>query len=66
MAKRWYKSKTIWFNIGTSLVAAGNELLPILDVMSPEAAADHRALLIVAMSIGNLILRIVTSSPVKL
>lgn len=64
--KRWYKSKTVWFNIAVTLVAIGNELMPLVSVMDGEASADLRMYLILATSFGNMILRMVTSTKVTL
>lgn len=63
-SKPWYKSKTIWYNVALGLVAAGNELAPLLDLMDPEPASVLRPLLIVALAVGNTILRIITTKPV--
>lgn len=64
MVKKWYKSKTIWFNVAVGLTAAGNELLPVLDLMEGDGQEVLRAYLIVALSVGNTILRIVTKTKV--
>jgi len=64
--KPWYRSKTIWFMIGTLLVATANELAPILDVVENEQVRDDlRTLIVFGTSIGGVILRLVTAQPVR-
>ncbi|HKL87612.1 MAG TPA: hypothetical protein VJ884_01315 [Salinibacter sp.] len=62
-AKPWFYSKTIWFNIGTAFVAVGNEMMPLLEVA--DSSEDLRAFLLVALAVGNTILRIVTRQPLS-
>lgn len=64
--KKWYKSKTLWFNVATVLIAAGNELAPLLELMEAEAAESARVLIIMASSVGNTVLRIVTNTKVTM
>jgi len=66
MAKQWYTSKTMWFNIATILVAVGSEMTPILGVLDPETADVVTPMVLVATAVGNIILRSVTSKPVRL
>lgn len=69
MAKKWYKSKMHWFNIGMFLTTAGVQLAPIVELMSDENKAKYTPLLVVAQSVGNLIniyLRSITKQPVTL
>lgn len=64
--KKWYQSKTMWYNIAVSMVAAGNEMMPIVGVLDPAIADTVRAYLIVALAAGNTILRSITSTKVSL
>lgn len=64
--KKWWKSKTVWFNIATALIAAGNELAPLLQIMETATAESVRIVLIMASSTGNMVLRIVTSTKVTM
>lgn len=66
MVKKWYKSKTLWFNLAIGLTAAGNELLPVVELMDAEGQEVLRAYLIVALSVGNTILRVVTKTKVTI
>lgn len=66
MAKKWYTSKTIWYNVAMTVVTAANELMPVLEVMDPTVASQVRVWLVLALSLGNIVLRTVTVSPVKL
>lgn len=62
--KRWFRSKTMWYNVALILTGTANELLPILDFASPETAEALRFPLYLALAIGNIILRRVTHEPV--
>jgi len=64
--KKWYKSKTIWYNIAVSFVAIGNEMMPVLGVMEGAAAEELRAWLVLLLAVGNTILRTVTKTKVQL
>lgn len=64
-AKHILTSKTFWFNVGTALVTVGTELMPLVDIMSPETAGQARAVIITASVVGNIILRTVTNTPVR-
>lgn len=55
--KKWYKSLTIWFNVVIIVLASINEFAKIIPI-PPEYV-------ILAQTIGNLLLRIKTSLPVK-
>lgn len=63
-AKVWYKSKTMWFNLGTILVAVTAELTPLLGFLSEETATVVTPLVLIAAAVGNIILRSVTTQPV--
>lgn len=62
--KRWFHSKTMWYNAALILTGAANELLPILDFASPETADALRFPLYLMLAVGNIILRRVTRDPV--
>lgn len=66
MEKKWYKSKTVWFNVGVGLVAAGTELTPLLDLIAGPELDAMRAYLVISLSMGNTILRVVTRTKVTL
>lgn len=66
MVKKWYKSKTLWFNLAVGLTAAGNELLPVVDLMDGDSREALRTYLIIAVSVGNTILRVVTKTKVTI
>lgn len=66
MNKKWYKSRTIWFNLATALVIASAEIAPLLDVVAPETQVELRTYVILASVIGNLILRFLTESRVEM
>lgn len=64
--KKWWKSKTVWYNVAMTLLAIANELAPVVDLMDGERAEVIRAYLVIASSVGNIILRTVTSTKVTL
>lgn len=66
MVKKWYKSKTLWFNLAVGLTAAGNELLPVVELMAGDSREVLRTYLIIAGSVGNTILRVVTKTKVTI
>jgi len=60
--KPWYASKIIWFNIATLMVAIGTEFLNAVEfVDDPSTSMIIRMLLVTFVSIGNVILRMVTN-----
>lgn len=54
--KNWYKSRTVWFNIGTFILICASELsvLPI-----------RQELILILNAMGNIILRFLTSEGLK-
>ena len=62
--KRWWKSKTVWWNIGTGATIIGAELMAVAEVLPPEWPEPARAVLVAVMSGGNVILRFVTREPI--
>ena len=66
VTKKWYRSRTFWYNAAVTLVALGNELLPLLQVMDNPAREELRMWLIFATTFGNAILRVVTQTKVTL
>lgn len=63
VAKKWYQSKTIWFNIGTVLLATGTEYSAFVELLNPDIQADVRLWLALFSASGNAILRVVTTKP---
>jgi len=62
MTKRWYTSKTIWFNILTGVVSLAT-LYGYRD--NPEIAANVAVMAGAFAPVINMILRMVTSSAVR-
>jgi hypothetical protein len=54
--KKWWTSKTIWFNIVSGAVVIVNEL-------SGKVIPNEAAALVVV--VGNTILRVITNQPIK-
>ncbi len=69
-AKPWWTSKTYWFNALMAALAVANEILVALDGLS-QAGVDHplidsiRTGLMLAVVIGNIVLRTITTTPVR-
>jgi len=55
--KKWWQSKTVWFNVGSALVLIGNE---IAGKLIPTEYATAVVL------VGNVILRFVTTQAVEI
>ncbi|MAY85590.1 MAG: hypothetical protein CML02_02530 [Pseudooceanicola sp.] len=71
MAKPVARSKTVWFNIVTGIVGACNELAPVLDQLAGlgyggETVAAVRGVVVLLSILGNTVLRLYTSEPVRL
>lgn len=60
--KSWWKSKTVWWNIATMMVLASTQFGPLVDMFGGEYKALIQQVLVLANAIGNLILRVVTST----
>lgn len=58
MQKQWYKSWTIWFNIGMLAVGAINELATIIPI--------SKDIMIYAAVFGNILLRFKTTMEIIL
>ena len=60
MKKKWWKSKTIWFNVVTGMgdIAAS--------VLTPEMIGQIQIITTFVISIGNIILRSITKDAVGL
>lgn len=55
--KKWFQSWTVWFNVAILVLTSVNEFAKILPI-PPEYVT-------LALTVGNLLLRIKTSLPVK-
>jgi hypothetical protein len=55
LSKKWWKSKTVWFNIVSLIVFIGGELSGT-DVLDPKILA-------IIMAFGNGVLRTMTKQP---
>jgi hypothetical protein len=58
--KAWYQSKTIWFNVITAGLIAIGELSDVFPISS------HPGIYTTIISVGNIILRLITYKPVGL
>lgn len=66
VSKKWWQSKTIWFNVGTVLAVIGTEYGLLVDLFKPEYQDIIRLSLALVSAAGNAILRVVTSKPLDL
>ena len=60
MLKAWWRSKTIWANVGMALVAVGTEFLALVEFIPPEQQFIARLSVTAFIAVGNVILRTVT------
>ena len=58
--KKWYLSKTLWFNIIGFIVAAAGELVQSFPTGEVAKIAGF------VLTIGNIILRLITNVPIQL
>ena len=58
--KEWYESRTMWFNLITGAVGMASNMI-MEGGLSPKMAAG----LATFVMVGNLVLRALTSSPIK-
>jgi hypothetical protein len=61
MNKKWYKSKTLWFNILVSGLVA---LEASFSMLQPNIPVNVYGVLATALAVGNAILRVVSSSTI--
>lgn len=62
-AKKWYESKTVWFNIAMTLLMAVEANFSLLQAYLGQA---YYGLAMFAVTMGNVFLRLITSAPVTL
>ena len=55
-AKKWYQSKTVWFNIATAAVTVASELTNTFP------ASQHVAVFTTIATVGNLFLRAISNT----
>lgn len=60
--KKWYKSKTVWFNIATALIAVLTGLSSVLPILSPIVSEIVMAYILFGVGSINVILRAVSST----
>lgn len=65
MKKKWYKSKTVWFNILTIGGAVAGGLGGILPALGPVLSVETYQLLLFAIGAVNVTLRAVTTGPIQ-
>lgn len=63
--KKWYQSKTIWFNGGTFLVTVGGELAILSEFVPSEYRVVFLGGLTMASAFGNIIIRTVTTKGIE-
>ncbi len=57
--KKWYESKTVWFNVIGLLIAAAGELTTAFP------AGQVAKISAFVLTIGNIILRLMTTKPIE-
>lgn len=60
--KRWYKSKTIWFNI---IIAGLVALEAGLSQLSALVPANWYAIIAIVLPVGNAILRVISTTGIE-
>lgn len=62
MAKRWYKSKTLWFNAALAALTALEASASLLQPLLREAVYP---VLVVTLTVGNALLRVITTQAIR-
>lgn len=62
--KKWYKSKTVWFNIATIGIAILTGLSSVLPILSPIISEIAMAYILFGVGSVNVVLRAVTSKAI--
>jgi hypothetical protein len=60
--KKWYKSKTLWFNL---IVAGLAALETSFHFLQPNIPANIYGILLTVLTVGNAILRVVTTTSIQ-
>ena len=60
--KKWYQSKTVWFNIATGVVAVTAGLSGVLPILAPVVTEVTMAYILFGVGLINIVLRAVTST----
>jgi hypothetical protein len=66
-SKRWYQSKTLWFNLTTLIVSLSGAAMQFTDQLGlTDAQATTAALVLTLITVfGNSMLRMITSKAIK-
>lgn len=64
-SKSKWRSKTIWFNIGTFLVSLGTQFVFLEQVLPVEYQLIATIVLATLVALGNVVLRMVTKEPLE-
>jgi uncharacterized membrane protein len=56
--KKWFQSKTVWFNVITAVVTLAGELSNIFPI------TKHPAIYTTIITVGNLLLRLITTEAI--
>ena len=64
MSKRWYHSKTVWFNILTIGGAMVDGFLGLMPMVQPFVSPEVYPFVMLAIGAVNMILRVVTTGPI--
>ncbi len=60
--KKWYQSKTVWFNIATLAIAITAGLTGVLPILAPVVTEVTMAYALFGVGLINVVLRAVTST----
>lgn len=64
-AKKWYKSKTVWFGVLTMIsgvASAGMDLLPILQISLDPLTYSY---ILFTLGVVSVTLRLITTTPIE-
>lgn len=63
--KPWYKSKTMWFNIATTVMAITAGLGGVLPILAPVVSEVSMAYILFGVGLVNIALRAITDTGVS-
>ncbi len=64
-AKPWYKSKTVWFNVATVVIAISAGMGELLPILAPVVSQQLMTYVVFGVGALNLILRKLTTTGIE-
>lgn len=65
MEKKWYQSKTVWFNILTIAGAVAGGVGGVLPALGPVVSVETYQILLFSVGLINVLMRALTTGPIQ-